>query len=291
MLKKSRPILDVLIVLLGNCIYAFGVAAFVKPIGIIAGGTTGIGLFLNRLLNMNVSVFVFLINTALFLLGFFVLGKKFAATTAVSTFTYPLFLEFWQRVMPAQGLTADMLLCTVFGGICIGAAIGMTMRAGASTGGMDIPPLVCNKLFRLPIAGTLYFCDMAVLLAQAFFSTWEQTLYGILHVILYTVTLNKMLMLGQNKVEIKVVSQKNEEIRTAITGRMDRGVTMLKSRTGYRQADTEMVLTVITARELNRAEKLIHDIDPNAFMIVSQVKEVAGRGFSLKKQYLPENNH
>lgn len=286
--KKLRPVVDVLIVLLGNCLYAFGVAAFIKPSGIIAGGTTGIGLFLGRLLETNVSVLVFVMNTALFILGLIVLGKKFAATTMLSTFSYPVFLELWQRIMPEAGLTGDILLCTVFGGLCIGGAIGMTMRVGASTGGMDIPPLVLNKLLGLPIAGTLYFCDMAVLLSQAFFASWEQTLYGVLHLILYTVTLNKMLVLGRNKVEIKVISQKHEEIRQAVIRRMDRGITLLKSRTGYRQQDTEVVLSIITARELNRAEKLIHEIDPDAFMIVSQVKEVTGRGFSLKKEYLPK---
>lgn len=286
MMKKMRPIFEILIVLMGNALYAFGIAAFVKPAGIIAGGTTGLGLFFNRLMNMNVSVFVFIVNTALFILGFLVLGKKFAATTALSTFVYPSFLEFWQRILPIQGLTDDIFLCTVFGSLCIGAAIGMTMRVGASTGGMDIPPLVLNKLFRLPIAGTLYFCDMAVLLSQAFFATWEQTLYGIIHVILYTVFLNKMLMLGKSKVEIKIISHKTEEIRVAIISQMDRGITLIKSRTGYLREDTEMVMTVISARELNRAEKLIHEIDPDAFLVVSQVKEVTGRGFSQKKEYL-----
>lgn len=290
MMKKLRPILDILQVLLGNCIYAFGVAAFIKPSGIIAGGTTGIGLALNRLFQTNISLFVLIVNTSLFILGFFVLGKKFAATTALSTFAYPVFLEMWQRVMPAQGLTQDMLLCTVFGSLCIGVAIGMAMRVGASTGGMDIPPLVLNKLLGLPIAGTLYFCDMAVLLSQSFFATWDQILYGILHVLLYTVILNKVLLLGKNKVEIKIISQKNAEIRNAVIHRLDRGVTLLKSRTGFRQEETETVLTVITARELNQAEKLIHQIDPDAFMIVSQVKEVAGRGFSLKKEYLAESD-
>ena len=283
MMKKLRAVLEIFIVLLGNAMYALGIAAFIKPAGVIAGGTTGIALFLNRLMNINVSVFAFIINTALFLLGFWVLGKKFAATTALSTFAYPFFLELWQRILPIQGLTDDIFLCTVFGSLCIAFAIGMTMRVGASTGGMDIPPLVLNKLFRFPIAGTLYFCDMTVLLTQAFFASWEQILYGILHIILYTVILNQVLLLGKSKVEIKIISHKNEEIRSAIINRMDWGVTMLKSRTGYLQEDTEMVMTVITARELNRAEKLIHEIDPDAFLVVSQVKEVNGRSFSLKK--------
>ena len=286
MKKKLRLMLEVLIVVLGNALYAFSVVAFVKPTGLITGGTTGIALFVNKLFGMNLSLFSFLINGAMFLLGFFVLGKKFAATTALSTVVYPMALELWQHVLPAQGITQDVLLCTVFGGLFIGCGIALTMRVGASTGGMDIPPLIVNKFFRIPVAVTLYACDMVVLMCQAVYSTWEQVLYGILMLIVYTMTLNKALLLGKSMVEIKVVSEKVDEIRRAILLQVDRSSTLLHSRTGYMLKETEMLLSVVSSRELAKAEKLIHEIDPNAFMIVSRVTEVAGRGFSLKKQYI-----
>ena len=284
--KRMRMILDILAVALGNLLYAFGVIAFVQPAGLITGGTTGLGLLTERLTGLSTTIFVFAINFCLFIVGFFILGKKFAATTALSTFLYPVFLEFWRQIWPQELMTHDIILCAVFGGLCIGAAIGITMRVGASTGGMDIPPLVLNKLFRLPVAPTLYAFDMLILLLQAFYSSWNQILYGILLVIIYTMTLNKVLMLGQNKIELKIVSEKVDDIRKAILSQVDRGGTLLKSRTGYCLRETEMLLSVISARELNKTEKLIHQIDPNAFMIVSQVKEVSGRGFSMKKQYL-----
>lgn len=287
--KKWTPVLEVFVVLLGNLLYAFGVTAFVQPGGLITGGSTGIGLFVYRTTGFSMSVFVLILNAALFILGYFVLGKKFAATTALSTFFYPVALEIWQRTLPAQPFTRDLILCTVFGGLCIGAAIGMTMRVGSSTGGMDVPPLVLNRLFHWPVAPVMYLFDLVILLLQALFGTWEQILYGILLLIIYTMTLNKALLLGQSKVELKVVSDRVDEIRKAILSQVDRGGTLLKSRTGYRLKETELLLSVITARELNKAERLIHQIDPDAFLIVSQVSEVSGRGFTLKKQYLREN--
>lgn len=285
MKKKLRMILDVLIVILGNAMYAFGVVAFVKPTGLITGGTTGIALFANRLMGVNISLFSFIINAALFMLGFFVLGKKFAATTALSTLIYPLALEFWQRVLPAQGFTQDVLLCTVFSGLLIGCGIALTMRVGASTGGMDIPPLIINKLFRVPVAVTLYACDMVVLMCQAVYSTWEQVLYGVLMLIVYTMTLNKALQMGQSKMEIKVISEKVDEIRQAILLQVHRGNTLLRCRTGFFLKDTELLLSVISARELPQTEKLIHQIDPDAFLIISRVSEVSGNGFGLKQLY------
>ena len=278
--------LDLLLVVLGNALYAFGVAAFLLPGGLITGGTTGIALFIRHCFPISISVFVLGFNLVMLLLGLTVLGRKFAATTVLSSLLYPVLLELWERVLPAQSITQDVILCTAFGGMCIGAGLGIVIRTGASTGGMDIAPLVLNRLFHLPVAPMLYGFDMVILLLQALFSDWEQILYGILLVLIYTAVLNKALVLGQQKVEVKVVSEKVEEIRRAVLSRVDRGGTLLQSRTGYMLRETEMLLSVVSPTELGKVERLIHTIDPEAFLIVSRVSEVSGRGFSRAKRYL-----
>lgn len=286
MKKLCVRLAETAIVILGNCIYAFGVAMFLLPGGLITGGTTGIALFVNEVCNVPVSAFVLVFNTLMFLVGLAVFGKKFAANTIVSTFSYPIALELITQLLDGYVLTDDMILCTVFGGICIGGAIGIVIRLGASTGGMDIPPLVLNHYFKIPVSGAMYVFDMLILLLQAFKSTGEQILYGILLVIIYSMVLDKCLMLGTAKMQVKVVSSKVEEIRQAIISDLDRGVTMLKSETGYMRQNTEMLLSVLSMRELAKAEKLIHTVDENAFVIINRVSEVSGRGFSSKKKYL-----
>ena len=161
---------------LGNALYAFGVAAFLLPGGLITGGTTGIALFIRHCFPISISVFVLGFNLVMLLLGLAVLGRKFAATTVLSSLLYPVLLELWERVLPAQSITQDVILCTAFGGMCIGTGLGIVIRTGASTGGMDIPPLVLNRLFHLPVAPMLYGFDMVILLLQALFSDWEQIL-------------------------------------------------------------------------------------------------------------------
>ena len=182
-------------------------------------------------------------------------------------------------------LTRDPVLCTVFFGIGIGVALGVVIRAGASTGGMDIPPLVLNKLFRVPVSVGLYAFDFCILLAQLFFSPAENVLYGIVMTLLYSAVIDKMLLLGQSRTELKIVSSKSRQISDAILRQVDRGVTLLHGQGGYLGNETELVLTVISNRELIKVEKLIHQIDPECFMVVSRVSEVRGRGFSLNKQY------
>lgn len=278
-------LLDIIIVLLGNLLYACGVALFIIPGGLITGGTTGIALFINHISGLPISTFVLLFNAVMFILGFFILGKKFAATTALSTFCYPLWLELVQRIFRDYIITKDPVLCTLFGGLCIGVSIGVVIRTGASTGGMDIPPLVLNKLFHLPVSVMIYIFDLLILFLQAFQCTGEEILYGILLVLIYTVVLDKCLVIGSSKMEIKVISDHTEEIRKAILGDIDRGVTILKGKTGYLQKDSELLLSVVSSRELSRTRKLIHDIDAGAFLIITRVTEVRGRGFTEAKEY------
>ena len=272
-------------VVLGNLIYALTVTLFLIPSGLVTGGTTGISLTVNHLWGISIPVFVFVFNVLMLLVGLAVLGRGFAATTLASTFLYPVFLELCQRVVGGVVLTEDLLLCTVFSGLGIGIALGIVIRSGASTGGMDIPPLVLHKWLRIPVSVGMYAFDFAILLAQAMFRPFEHILYGIVLVIIYTVVLDKMLVIGKSKVELKIVSDSYREISDAILTQVDRGVTLLECEGGYLHREGYLILSILSGRELYRVERLGHNLDPAAFMVVSRVTEVRGRGFSMKKEY------
>ena len=269
----------------GNMLYALMVKLFLLPAGLVTGGTTGLALIAEKLWNVPISGFVFVFNVVMLIIGWVVLGKAFALTTIASSVLYPLFLEICNLLLGDLVLTQDPMLCTVFFGVGIGVALGIVIRSGASTGGMDIPPLVLNKFFRLPVSVGLYTFDFCILLAQLFFSPAENVLYGIVMTLLYSIVIDKMLLLGQSRTELKIVSAKSEQITQAIMSQVDRGVTLLHGRGGYLGNETELVLTVISNRELVKVERLVHQIDPECFMVVSRVSEVRGRGFSLSKQY------
>ena len=269
----------------GNMLYALMVKLFLLPAGLVTGGTTGLALIAEKLWNVPISGFVFVFNVVMLIIGWVVLGKAFALTTIASSVLYPLFLEICNLLLGDLVLTQDPMLCTVFFGVGIGVALGIVIRSGASTGGMDIPPLVLNKFFRLPVSVGLYTFDFCILLAQLFFSPAENVLYGIVMTLLYSIVIDKMLLLGQSRTELKIVSTKSEQITQAIMSQVDRGVTLLHGRGGYLGNETELVLTVISNRELVKVERLVHQIDSECFMVVSRVSEVRGRGFSLSKQY------
>ena len=153
-----KDIKNIIGILIGNTIYALAVAMFILPNNLITGGTTGMALFLNTTLNISVTLFVSIFNICMFLLGWKILGKKFALTTLISSFYYPFILGVLENIFKNEIMSNDTLLCVIFAGIMIGAAIGLVIRCGASTAGMDIPPLILNKKLGICL---LYTSDAA----------------------------------------------------------------------------------------------------------------------------------
>lgn len=284
--KALKSFINIIIILLGNALYALGVALFIVPDNLITGGTTGIALFINYCTGLPVSYFVLFFNILMLITGYMVLGKKFAMTTIISTFSYPIFLEIIQKLLNGYVITTNMMLATIYAGLCIGCSIGIVIRFGASTGGMDIPPLVLYKKFKIPVSVSMYVFDFIILLLQFFGASAENILYGILLVIIYTIVIDKILLIGNRMFQIKVISEKSEEIKCAIISEIDRGVTLLHGQSGYLSAKTDVVLSIVNPRELPKIEKLIRDIDSHAFLVVSSVNEVYGRGFSIEKKYM-----
>ena len=276
-------------VILGNVFYAFVIRLFLLPGNLMTGGTTGIGLVVKHFIGASISGFVLVFNIVMLLVGWTLLGKKFALTTVISSFTYPIALEAANHIFGDLVITTDPMLNTIFAGLGIGIGLGIVIRTGASTGGMDIPPLVLNKYFRIPVSLSLNVFDILILVLQIVYNPPERVLYGVLLVMIYTTVLDKVLMMGNTKTEVKIISSHVEEIRQAILAQVDRGVTMLYGEGGYRQEQTQIVLSIVSNRELPQVERLIRHIDPEAFMIVSRVTEVRGRGFSLSKHYGEED--
>ena len=280
-----RRFYTIISVIAGNFIYAMSVKLFLLPVGLITGGSNGIALVLEHYWGVPISLFVFIFNMLMLGVGWFVLGRAFAMTTVASSFLYPIFLELLDRGLGNVMLTDDLLLCTIFFGLGVGLGLGLVIRAGASTGGMDIPPLILEKKLRIPVSVSMYCFDFLILVPQMFFRPVENVLYGIILVFIYTIVLDKMLILGKSKTELKIVSPKYEEICAAILTEVDRGVTLMRAEGGYSRCRTQLVFSVVSNRELIKVEKLVHEIDPECFMVVSRVSEVRGKGFSIKKEY------
>lgn len=282
---NDNRVLSVLLVLLGNTAYALTVKLFLLPANLISCGTTGIALVVNHLTGISLTGFIFGFNVAMLAVGWWILGRKFAMTTVISSLFYPIALEVLNHILGDVVITEDLLLNTLFSGLGLGMSLGIVIRAGASTGGMDIPPLVLKKLLHIPVSVSLWAFDFCIMLSQMMFHKAEDLLYGIVLLMVISVSLNKLLLLGTSRTEVKIVSQRAGDIRDAILSRVDRGVTMLHGEGGYLHQQTQIILSVVSNHEMPRIQQLARAIDPDCFMIVTRVTEVWGRGFSYSKQY------
>lgn len=284
----SRLIKSNIKILLGNLIYALGIVLFIIPGGLITGGTTGIGLALKNAFGLDVSIVIGVFNVLMFILGYIFFGKKFALGTTVSTISYPIFLFMLEKIIGDFKLTDDILICTIFGGLLLGISIALIIRTGGSTGGIDIPLLILQNKTGLPLSKSLYVVDSIILLLQSFFTSRIGVLYGILLVIIYTYTIDKFLSSGEIRNELEIVSEKHQEIKEKIMSDLDRGVTIYHGETGKLGKKINILIVVVSPREVFFAEKLILDIDPEAFIINHRITHVHGRGFSKEKVYISD---
>ncbi len=292
MVKKfgKADLINLLLVLLGNVAYTLSIKLFVLPANLISCGTTGLALTVNALTQIPISAFILVFNMAMLLLGWWGFGRRFMMTTIFSSLFYPVALELLNFLLGDLRITDNLLLNTLFAGMGLGASLGLVVRGGASTGGLDIPPLLLKKFFRIPVSASLWVMDFCIMLSQMPFHPPEDLLYGVILLITISVTLNKILLLGTSKTEVKIVSRKSGEIRDAILSQIDRGCTVLHGEGGYLHETTQVILSVVSNYELPRIERLARDIDPSCFLIISQVSEVWGRGFSYDKQYIHEED-
>lgn len=286
--RVSKYLVTIACLVVGNALLAFLVAAFIMPFDIIMGGTTGIGIVLGKIWSgLDVAFVVLVLNVVLLLFGRAVLGRKFFVTTVASSVIYPVALGIMERIPGIATLTDDAVLAAIFAGCLMGVALGLVMRVGSSTGGMDVIALVLNHWFHLPLAMLVYLTDFVVMGGQALFCDPEQILLGLLVLVLETILLDKAMVLGKAQMQLFVISERSQEIREALLFEAKVGVTMINLETGFRGQQGRGILCVIPRRKLYDVTELVCSLDPAAFITISQINEVRGHGFTSERITLP----
>lgn len=272
-------------IILGNVFVAFAVSTLVLENQLISGGVTGLGIVTNHYTGINISLIVGIINVLLFLLGLFFIGKKFALSTLISTFAFPVLLEFFNTNAIFHNYCQDTLLAVVLAGCLVGIGVGLMIRSDASSGGMDIIAIILNRKLGIPVFIMVNVFDFIILCMQATFSNPTKILYSIVLVFVTSFMLNKTLTKGSKMVQLVVISDCHEMIKKMIIEEAGAGVTSLYSQKGFNETDTKTLLTIIPPVKLTKIKEQIKLIDPVAFMVVATVDEVSGRGYTLERHH------
>ena len=280
----KHKVLYLVYIIVGNILIALAVNTLILENHIIVGGTSGIGNVLNYYFHIPVSLSVGCLNVCLFLVGLLFIGKKFAMTTLISTFLFPIVLQFFETHAMFHHYLNDPLLAAILAACCVGVGIGLILRENASTGGVDILAILLNKKLGYPVHIVLNCIDLSILILQFTFNDTTHVIYGIMIVMITAVVLNKTLTQGTSLVQLTVISDEYETIKESILHEFDAGVTLLASEKGYTKENSKLILSVLPYRKLPSIKAKIHEIDPYAFVIVSHVEEVGGKGFTLEKR-------
>ncbi len=279
---KRRQIWRIALIILGAAIYALAVELFYVSAGLTTGGLTGVALILNKLIPLPVGVMVLAMNIPLFLLGYKSMGRYFFFTSLIGVVASSLAIDLFSVSLPViPALTADRLLCSVLGGAMSGMGLGLVMAAGGSTGGVDIVGLLLSrKQDGLSLGRLIMLMDIVIVAANTLiFRDIAAALYTAIAMYLSGVVLDSV-MYGANIASVTfIITKKSDEIAKTLIETLGRGVTILNGTGAYTGEPQSLLICAIGRRQLSHMKRLVRGCDPNAFIIVSEAREVFGNGF------------
>lgn len=257
---------------------AFGLKGFLLSSRFIDGGVTGISMLVSDVLGIPLALLILLINLPFIALGFRQIGRTFAIKSALAISGLALCLFF----VSFPDVTPDKLLTAVFGGLFIGAGIGLAIRGGSVLDGTEIAALLISKNSHLLRVGdVILILNVFIFLSAAFFLGVESAMYSILTYVAASKTIDFLLHGVEEYTAITIVSPKSEEIKEVITGRLGRGVTVFhgqggKGSTGITESDQAILYCVVTRLEIGAIKSAVKDIDPSAFVTTHSLNDVEG---------------
>jgi uncharacterized membrane-anchored protein YitT (DUF2179 family) len=270
-----------LLIFAGSVIMAAGYVYFIVPYKIVPGGVYGIGIILYYLCHFPTGLSGLIMNIPLILLGVKVLGPRFGAKTIIGMVLTSTAIDVLTRLWGDSPLVpGEPLLSSVFGGVLIGAGLGLIFKARATTGGSDIVAQVIAKWTGGPVGQILVYVDsFIVLFGVIAFREIELALYAIITIYVTGKVLDGLLTgMGYMK-SVMIISERPDEIRTVILHKLERGGTFIHGQGMFKHEDKRIVLTALSRRELAILEDQVRLIDPHAFMIVTDAFEIKGQGF------------
>lgn len=267
-------------IIAGSTVMALAYTLFLIPHRIVPGGAGGIAMILNYFFGTPVGFVIVVINIPLFILGIRVLGKSYGVKTVLGIIISSLFIDLFSYVFPVGSATDNPILAGIFGGLMLGAGLGLVFRGGGSTGGSDIIGQVLSLHTDLSTGTAILVVDAIVIsTAGICFGRFELALYGFLSLYLQTRAIDLVLEGLSYTRAMFIISDKAGEISKSITTRMNRGATLLDATGAYTDRHKQVVFCVMAKREVRRVREIAREIDHKAFIIITDVYEVLGEGF------------
>lgn len=286
-MKNKHRLRDYLFVIFGSLATAAGIAAFITPAKLAAGGVSGIAVILYHSFGFELGTSILLLSVPLFIAGMRIFGPKYGFTSLLGTILLSLFTTVFGLLFGFEGFldysdSVDTLLSAIFGGFLCGFGMGLVMKGGANTGGTDIAAQIISKYTPIPVGTSLFIVDGLIIVAGGFVFGLESALFAILSLYATSLAINFVLLnMGTRYAKTAlIVSDNHEAIAKRITEELGHGGTLLKGTGIYTKRDKPVLMTVIPNQKISRLNAIVRESDPNAFLIIEEAYEVIGEGFS-----------
>ena len=276
--EQKKQIINSITVVVGTFILAIAVETFIIPYRILSGGVAGIAVALHPILHISATLIANSVLIILLIIGSIFLGKEFLKNTVLSCIAYPIFTSI---LSGRVNVVVDPILASFYGGLIAGAGIGIVLKTGASTGGMDIPPLIINKLTGIKLSTLVLITDFLTVLLGLFVYDLSAVLLGLVSVFMTSVAISKVLTInGTVSKAVQIISVKYEDILKEIDAQLERGATLLQGYGSYTGEEKRIILCVVSERQYGTLIEIVKEIDPSAFIITTYATDMHGEGFT-----------
>ncbi|WP_286138234.1 YitT family protein [Bacillus sp. AFS055030] len=265
--------------LVGALLVATGLEIFLVPNDVIDGGITGISIMISHLTGLPLGVFLFVLNLPFFYLGYKQIGKTFAISTILGITVLSYLTSMFHHI-PA--FTEDILLATIFGGMVLGVGVGLAIRFGGALDGIEILAIIINSKIPFSVGEIIMVFNLFILGAAGFIFSWDRAMYSIIAYLVAFKTIDIVVEGLEQSKSAWIISDKSDDIGEAILFRMGRGVTYINGKGAYSGETTKVIYCVITRLEEAELKTIVDDIDPTAFLAISDIAEVRGGRFKKK---------
>lgn len=277
--------IDIILIIIGILSAGFGLKSFLLSNNFLDGGATGISLMIAELTGLNLSLLLIVINLPFIILGYNIISRQFAVKTAFGI----VCLAIAVAVIPYPDVTHDKLLVAVFGGFFLGAGIGFAVRGGAVIDGTEVLAIALSKKSGLTIGDVILLVNVIIFSMAAWLISVEVALYAMLTYLSASKTVDFLIEGIEEYTGVTIISIKADKIRTMIVNKLGRGITVYKGERGFGKSgeklyDMKIIYTIITRLEVSKLKLEIEKIDPNAFVVMSSVKDM--KGGMIKKRPL-----
>jgi uncharacterized membrane-anchored protein YitT (DUF2179 family) len=278
-LPFANMVKRIILILAGAAFVSVGLEIFLVPNHVIDGGITGISIILSHLTGLNLGVLLFTLNLPFFFLGYKQIGKTFAISTLIGVVAMSVGTNL---LHPVPGLTKDPLLAAVFGGIILGAGVGMVIRYGGSLDGTEILAILFNKRIPLSVGQTVMFFNLFILGSAGFVFGWDRAMYSLMAYFIAFKTIDITIEGFNETKSVWIISDYPEELGKVILYRLGRGVTYLSGEGAYTGDAKKVIFCVISRLEEAKLKSIVEEIDPQAFLAIGNIHDIQGGRFKKR---------